>query len=248
MRLAFRLLGLVILGLVLWFGVDLGALGRRLGAADLRLVGAALALLGPMIFAKTLRWQGLTRVGGKGYAPARAFVVFLVGLYAGSVTPGRLGELLRASYLVRDGAATPGVALASVVGDRLFDLYALLVVAAGGVAWFGLAGRLSLAGLAALVTAALSPAALASPPLPRPRPPPRRAAASRASSTRLWAAPTRAPSRVSSPRRCAPRSLSLPSPARSRSRHWATAFSSCSAGGCSAPWAFRSASWTSPSR
>jgi len=60
--------------------------------------------------------------------PIMACISFTKGALLGQVTPGRLGEFLRAKYLISDANATMGKAFFSVVIDRIYDIIILLVL------------------------------------------------------------------------------------------------------------------------
>jgi uncharacterized protein (TIRG00374 family) len=55
-------------------------------------------------------------------------------LYVGLLTPGRVGDILRVKYLRQDTGASYSDGLASIVVDRICDLYVLLGFVALGVA------------------------------------------------------------------------------------------------------------------
>ncbi len=78
-----------------------------------------------MIALKTARWIWLQRAvsipGGFG----RSFLAYLTGMYAGLITPGRIGELVRVRYLT-DAGAPLGAALSTVLLDRVIDILGLL--------------------------------------------------------------------------------------------------------------------------
>ena len=152
-----RLIGLALFVLVLT-RIDLGhSLVLLKRAAPATLAGAAL-LIFPMMAVKTVRWQWLQRSAGLKETPfGRSYLAYFTGMFAGLVTPGRVGELVRVRYLTGQGAAL-GPALSSVVWDRIFDVAGLLLV--GVVALWPLADEFralylaTLAGLGLLVVAA----------------------------------------------------------------------------------------------
>lgn len=98
----------------------------------------AVAATPVMLLFKVVRWQGILRSQGIRYALGTAFLSYYVCLFVGNLTPGRLGEFVRAFHLVKDGNVPPGQAISSVAADRLFDLYALLFF--GALALVPLAG------------------------------------------------------------------------------------------------------------
>ncbi len=169
-----------------------GSRGRRLARAAVRLVGPALLLLviarmrdrgailsavagadpWPLLLAvavnvlnihlKVVRWQAILRVRGIHYGTGRAWMAFLTSLYLGMLTPGRVGDVLRAQYLRHDLGVPYAEGMASVVVDRLCDLYVLVVfVAVGGVRYAPvLVGGLAWVMWAGVAATALGPLVL----------------------------------------------------------------------------------------
>ncbi|NIV40223.1 MAG: UPF0104 family protein, partial [Anaerolineae bacterium] len=74
----------------------------------------------------------LLQMQGIAYAYNDSFLVFMAGVFLGLVTPGRLGEMSKALYLKQDVDVPLSEGLASVLVDRLFDLYAILILGAAG--------------------------------------------------------------------------------------------------------------------
>ncbi|NJL33436.1 MAG: flippase-like domain-containing protein [Chloroflexaceae bacterium] len=72
----------------------------------------------------TLRSQGIV------YGTRPAVLAYFGSIFIGLLTPGRLGEFVKALHLKQDCAISGGRALSSVFLDRLFDLFMLLAVGA----------------------------------------------------------------------------------------------------------------------
>lgn len=125
LKTAVRLVGPAILLFVLWRLQDPRALGRAILACDpLWLAGAI--LLNPVnIHLKVIRWQLLLRTRGIHYPTRRAWLSFLTSAYVAMLTPGRVGDVLRVQYLRHDADVPYSEGLASIVMDRLCDLYVL---------------------------------------------------------------------------------------------------------------------------
>jgi hypothetical protein len=140
-----RSLGLILL-IGLLFRVDLHQLVRLMQHAEVLPVIMALLLLLPLITIKTLRWQALLRAQSVHIRIQPALLAYFGSLFIGLLTPGRLGEFVKAVH-VRQECGTPlTYAISSVFTDRLFDLYLLLIV--GGAALFALApGNIELGAL-----------------------------------------------------------------------------------------------------
>jgi uncharacterized membrane protein YbhN (UPF0104 family) len=146
-----RGLGLALLALILW-RLDAAQVAAMVRATDPLLFGLAVAGLLPLIWLKTVRWQRILAALGLHYALLPAYLAYFGSLFVGLLTPGRLGEFVKAAHVRAECGATSAQALTSVLADRLFDLAALLVV-----------------GLAALVALPSAPLSLSLPPTPHSR-------------------------------------------------------------------------------
>ncbi len=150
-----RVLGLLVLAGLLW-SLDRAELIAVVKRADLSLVLLAVLLHVPHISLKALRWRCLLRSQRIEYGAWQATLSYLGSMYVGLLTPGRLGEFIRTFHLSRDCGVATGRAFSSVLADRLFDLYFLILV--GGAALLALAaGRpgvrlIGVMGLVVLVT------------------------------------------------------------------------------------------------
>jgi glycosyltransferase 2 family protein len=144
-RAGVRLLGPVLLALMIARMHNRGEILRTIYQADpLPLVLAVLLNL-LNVHLKVVRWQVLLRTRDIHYPLRRAWPAFLSSLYLGMLTPGRVGDLLRAQYLHCDLELPYSEGLASVVMDRLCDLYVLAVFVVFGALRFSsvVTGRLA---------------------------------------------------------------------------------------------------------
>jgi uncharacterized protein (TIRG00374 family) len=128
-----RLIGLVLL-VVLLVRLDVGRLAATLSAADGSLIALAVVGMIPLIAIKTVRWQAVLHVQGVRFSFLPALAAYFGSLFVGYLTPGRLGEFVKAAHVSQDDRVSFGRAFSTVLADRLFDLYALLVVGGAAVA------------------------------------------------------------------------------------------------------------------
>lgn len=131
------LIGPILLVLLLW-QVDFSALAQALHNATISLFVVALLLNVPLILLKSLRWQGLMSSQRISYPTTQAYLAYHGSIFIGLLTPGRLGEFVKALHISQDCGVSVGEAFASVLVDRIFDLYILLIV--GGAALLTLPG------------------------------------------------------------------------------------------------------------
>lgn len=122
-----RGLGLALLAFLLW-RLELAQVTALLRQTDPWLFTLVIAALLPLIWLKTVRWQVILAGVGLRYALGPAYLAYFGSLFVGLLTPGRLGEFVKATHVQAECGATMPQALTSVLADRLFDLAALLVV------------------------------------------------------------------------------------------------------------------------
>ena len=176
---AIRLIGLLLLA-VLLVRIDLRQAAAILAEVHLLPLLLAIAANVPQLGLKAVRWWYLLRLQGVSYRPGRALLAYLASVYVGILTPGRLGEFVKALYVRQDTGVSVGEGMSSVLVDRLFDLYALIGAGTYGLVMFArlvtlpgwalaLVGLGVLASLAALLpcTGRLALRALAALPLVR---------------------------------------------------------------------------------
>ena len=136
MRTMLRLLGPALLAVLLWrLPKSEDVLTTMASASPLPII-AAVALNFVAIQIKVQRWRLLLRAREIHYPMRQAWPAFVSSLYLAMLTPGRIGDALRARYLRHDLGTPYAEGLASVVVDRIFDLYVLLGFVAFGVARF----------------------------------------------------------------------------------------------------------------
>src|SRR5688500_2026033 len=126
LRTAFRLVGPALLVVVLLRLPDPAAILRALAAADAWPLALAVALNPVHLQLHVPRWEVLLRTRGIHYPMGRAWGAYLSSAYVGMPTPGRVGDVLRAQYLRHDRGVPYSEGFASVVMDRLCDLYVLV--------------------------------------------------------------------------------------------------------------------------
>lgn len=73
------------------------------------------------------RWQYLMRLVGIDYSLWRSSVVWCIGFSAAAITPGKVGDALRAFYVARETGKNFGECFLTVFIDRLMDLVTVLL-------------------------------------------------------------------------------------------------------------------------
>ena len=122
-------LGIAVSLVLLWIafrGVPLEELGRSLRQIRPLWLVPVLASLLVRFWLTAIRWQVLLRPA-KRIGTHRLFAVTLIGFMANNVLPARLGEFVRAYALGRTEALSSSLSFATIVVERVFDGFTLLL-------------------------------------------------------------------------------------------------------------------------
>jgi uncharacterized protein (TIRG00374 family) len=104
--------------------------------ADWKLCFLSLVALIFMIYLKAIRWSYLLKMQGFHYSVWNCFLVYMTSMYWGNITPGRAGDFIKVLYLKEDLKLSMGTGITSVLVDRVFDLYILLILGCLGILKF----------------------------------------------------------------------------------------------------------------
>lgn len=126
------LLGLILFVLLLRM-VDLSATWELLKTAKPLWVAAAFLFLLPEIFIKGFRLMTLCRTFHSKLSFKNSVWIYLAGQPLGAVTPAKLGDIVRVLGIGRWGALRKHSAFAVHVADKVYDLMALVLLAATGL-------------------------------------------------------------------------------------------------------------------
>tara|TARA_B100000315_G_C14566891_1_gene583404 strand:+ start:1311 stop:2234 length:924 start_codon:yes stop_codon:yes gene_type:complete len=133
-------MGIVILAILL-SKLDINQIIQQLKQIDLCFYLYGLILFLPMILCKSIRWRYLLHMQSISITKKEALVFYTSGLFVGSITPGRFGEIIRVFYIKNKGYST-GKAFFSVFVDRLSDFLFLVGIGyLGMIFFFGLFTR-----------------------------------------------------------------------------------------------------------
>jgi hypothetical protein len=125
-------IGLGLFGFIL-YKIDINSTWAILKQADLGLCLVCLLTFLVMVYLKGIRWSYLLKMQGQAYSVWNCFLIYMGSLFWGNVTPGRVGDFIKIFYLQEDLKLPMGKAMPSVLVDRVFDLYILLVLGGAGL-------------------------------------------------------------------------------------------------------------------
>lgn len=120
----FRLIGLVLLAALLW-KVDASRVLVVLKELPPSVFWVVLLTL-PQVYFKAARWRILLKAQNVSYGALPSTLSYFGSIFIGFLTPGRLGEFIKAVHVSRDCNISMPKSFSSVLADRLFDLYVLV--------------------------------------------------------------------------------------------------------------------------
>lgn len=115
----------IILFIFILFKSNLGEILKNIKNVNFSYLILAAALTLPMFLNKAWCWNYIKRKQEIKYNLKDSFLMYCSGIYVGILTPGRMGEVIKALYLKKDGYSM-GRSLVSVALDRISDFVSLL--------------------------------------------------------------------------------------------------------------------------
>lgn len=134
-----RVIGPIVL-LILLLQLDIRATIEVLRQASLKPIVFAYLMFIPSLFFRTIRWRILMAPQRIHLRFCESFSVYALSIFVGVVTPGRLGEFIKAVYLKQKGNSL-GASFFSVFLDRIYDIVFLLIFGCGALSSFVLFGE-----------------------------------------------------------------------------------------------------------
>ncbi|MFX1519445.1 MAG: lysylphosphatidylglycerol synthase transmembrane domain-containing protein [Promethearchaeota archaeon] len=134
------IISVTLLVFLLWYiGID--SIITVISTADPRYLALALVVEPFILLLRAHRWKIIvSRLGYPKLGLKKASFLYLTGLYGGSFTPSKIGDLLRAYLLARDAdinvRVPAGKAVFSIVLDRVLDVISLITIVLVGVPLF----------------------------------------------------------------------------------------------------------------
>jgi hypothetical protein len=130
---------LQVIGLALFVAVIFNAGPQKVAASFLSmnplylLISMAMTFI--VMFLRGIKWMMVSRLHGVRSGVLESTKVWVIGLFAGIITPGRAGDMIRSLYLSRKGCSL-GKSVSAVVVDRAVDLAIVLAFAVLGAVFF----------------------------------------------------------------------------------------------------------------
>jgi uncharacterized protein (TIRG00374 family) len=123
----------ILLAVFLW-NVDVDEVADALERANLKLIAAAIGVALATYWFRAVRWQLILRPAGR-VRHSSAVLATAVGYAAMTLLPARMGDLVRPIVLARRERLAVSASLASILTERIFDLWTVVLYFLVFVIW-----------------------------------------------------------------------------------------------------------------
>jgi len=117
-----------LMALLIWQSDPVTFWNCLVNANGLMLLGA-LGITIVLFIIKTIRWQVILRAQGTKLSFVKTLRLVLIGTFGSSITPAKVGDILRAVYLSKEEETKIGTSVFTVVFDRILDLIGIFLIA-----------------------------------------------------------------------------------------------------------------------
>lgn len=121
-----RYVGLLLFAVLVW-NVDYSSLKDLVRSVEARYLLLAGGFNFLFVLIKSFRWYGLLRQVKVDCSLWEALLMYQTGTYFATITPGRIGDVIKADYLKKEKGIDYSVGVVFVVLERLLDLFVLLI-------------------------------------------------------------------------------------------------------------------------
>lgn len=134
-----KLLALLGLSLFVWviWSAGPGIMLSQIAGADLFWISGVVSILVINIIIKSFRWLLISREYGYECGILNSIRIWLIGLAGATITPGRLGDFMKAVYMKQYGKIPLGSGISAVMIERITDVAVLFSLAGFGLVFTG---------------------------------------------------------------------------------------------------------------
>jgi len=123
----YHFIGILIFLYIIFYRIDFLKIKEIILSANYSFILLGIILTFIMLLIQAWRWNYLKKIQNINYSFKDSFLIYGAGIYFGTITPGRLGDLIKILYL-KEGGHSSGKSAVSVIVDRLADLLFLLAI------------------------------------------------------------------------------------------------------------------------
>lgn len=113
--------------------VDLHSVWDTLAGANLVFLAATFLVIVPSLVIKGIKWDMLIEPFGFRFRTLEGTKIWVIGFALGVITPGRIGDFVKAFYVKERGKISMGKSLTTVIVERVLDIVVLFVMGLVGM-------------------------------------------------------------------------------------------------------------------
>lgn len=129
------IIGLVLF-IVIMLNLNLNQLFQTLFSANPLFLALSVIPMFFMLLFQAFKWKNILDNSNVKISFVDTIIMFLVGYYYGSITPGKLGDFIRSKYLSNHSNVSVGFSFSTVFLDRISDLIIIVYLGFIGVIFF----------------------------------------------------------------------------------------------------------------
>lgn len=136
-RFALKLLVSVALLFFIFYFIGAAKIYEELRKSDGYYISLAILLAAVQIFFKAARWGSITGIFRSRISLLQSYLYTLMAHSLGIITPGRLGEFVKAKFLVDRTGISYVKSFATVILDKILDVVTVVLFVLAGLAFIG---------------------------------------------------------------------------------------------------------------
>ena len=109
----------IILFIVILLNLDISQLLLTLISANRTLIGLSLIPMVFMLLIQSFKWKNILDTSDIQVSFKDTTIMFLVGYYYGSITPGKIGDFIRSKFLSTHNDISLGYSFSTIFLDRI---------------------------------------------------------------------------------------------------------------------------------
>lgn len=136
-KVSFKLIVSIVLLFLIFRFIDLNQAYTELISANIFYILLSVLFLVFPIYFKAIRWKYIVQLFNIHISLARSVIYTFISVAFGNITPGRVGEFIKAKFLVDKTNINYLKSVMTIVIDKIFDILALVLLGLWGFSFLG---------------------------------------------------------------------------------------------------------------
>jgi uncharacterized protein (TIRG00374 family) len=119
--------------LILFYQVDIGKAATALSGTNFAVLASSLLVVPLTMALRFVRWKMIISNSGVKIPLASVSKIYLKGFFFATITPGKVGDIVKFRYLSKSHGVSAGKALSLSVLDRILDMAVIIALGVYGI-------------------------------------------------------------------------------------------------------------------